>query len=146
MGCHAIRSSCHFFPFVVAVTSLVLSPTDRIAPRLAGCLLQHLRLLMFTKGRGLTITSAHLLVRAPVDGPGCFSTDTTRRTSFPGECHRMCPRNARGWCFVGCVCVLKTRENAKKPGHIFSGAACLHFRFFLWRLRQQYIPQNPRTK
>ena len=31
---------------------------------------------VFTSGRGLTFTSAHILVRAPIDGPASQSTDT----------------------------------------------------------------------
>ena len=54
------------------------------------------RFVFYTRDRGLTFTSAHILVRAPVDGPGSQPTDAEDHTScvsralVPPCYHGMC--------------------------------------------------------
>ena len=49
-------------------------------------------LFTFTRGRGLTLTSAGVLVRAPIDGPGLPPTDTKDLT----KCAARAPPAHRG--------------------------------------------------
>ena len=56
---------------------------------------------VFTSGRGLTFTSAHVMVRAPIDGQGSQPTDTEHHTQTA------CRGGADGvaWCVCVCVCL-----------------------------------------